>query len=417
MANQRYINYVTIEDPASGLFQTQVLDVVTQSVQAAPGVMRLCVFIYPWHLFSNRKCLANLRRTCKDSQICIRIYPVLFPIKYSLRNTWWFYLTMTWLTLIAQLLPKCNVAHCRGYFAAYMGLKCRSTCKVVFDMRSSWVDENVAAGRLSPESRLHSKWLELERFCLRSAAHTLGVSSAMERLARRGPSLLYDTIPIAANASLIGFSESFRNRMRKQFGWEHCHVAVYSGSFGLNRVNVNVLTQLFSLLGRSECNLKFLFLTREDPKLIWEILRESGIDESAARCYSVSAEILGDYLSIADFGIHALPDQPDAATRLGTKVVEYWMNGLPALVTPTVGAAAQIIRDFGVGQVLSLDLCKGDGQSRRVDISGLNRENFFPAFKVFDTRQFDVRSVAAKYISVYELLLQSTAAPSTPATS
>lgn len=406
VANRSHINYVTIEDPSSGLFKTQVLDLLSHSVKAAPARIRLCVFIYPWHLISKRMCLLALRKTCEDSQICLRIYPVLLPVKYSLINFVWFQLTMIWLALIAQLMPKCAVAHCRGYFAAFMGIKSRSDCKVVFDTRSSWVDENVAAGRLTPESNLHVNWLKLERFCFRSAAYTLGVSDAMALVARRGPSQVYETIPIVANASLVGFSESFRNRMRKQLGWEHCQVAVYSGSFGLNRINLNVLTRLLGLLGGAEDDLRFLFLTPEDPDLIGEVLRLSGIDEDAGQCFSVSAEMLGNYLSIADFGIHALPTQPDSATRLGTKVVEYWVNGLPTLVTSSVGAAARIINEFGVGQVLPIDALERSSQRNRVDISGLNRNNFTRSFKALDTKQFDVQSVAAKYIRVYELLLR-----------
>ena len=166
------INYVTIENPASGLFQTQVLDVLTHAVQVAPASITLSVFIYPWHLFSKLRCLLDLRKTCEENQLCLRVYPVLFPVKYSLMNFWGFQLTLIWLALIAQLLPKCDVAHCRGYFATFMGIKSRSNCKVVFDMRSSWVDENVAAGRLTPNSNLHINWLKLERFCFRSAAFT-----------------------------------------------------------------------------------------------------------------------------------------------------------------------------------------------------------------------------------------------------
>lgn len=408
-ANRPNINYVTIEDPASGLFKTQVLDLLIHSVKASREKMGLCVFTYPWHLFSKRKCLRVLRNTCEASQIQLHIYPVLIPVKYSLSTALWFHLTMSWLSLVAQLLPKCDIAHCRGYFATFMGIKSRTNSKVIFDMRSSWVDENVAAGRLAPDSNLHLNWLKLEQFCLHSASYTLGVSDAMELIARRGPTLAYETIPIAANAALIGFSESYRNRMRQKFGWEACQVAVYSGSFGLNGINVCVLTRLLGLLGQPKHNLRFLFLTHEDPKLIAEILGRAGIDESAARCFSVSVEMLGNYLSIADFGIHALPAQPDSATRLGTKVVEYWVNGLPTLVTSTVGAAAQIINEFAVGQVVPIDALENNNPRGRIDISELFRKNFGEALKALNTEQFDLQSVTEKYMKVYGLLLQRTA--------
>ena len=228
----------------------------------------------------------------------------------------------------------------------------------------------------------------------------------MALVARRGPSQAYETIPIAANANLIGFSESFRERMRNELGWERCKVAVYSGSFGLNGINVNVLTRLLGLLGRPEDNLRFLFLTPEDPNLIGEILRKAGVGEDIGRSFSVSADMLGNYLSIADFGIHALPAQPDSETRLGTKVVEYWMNGLPTLVTSSVGAAAKIINEFGVGKVLPIEALQSVSEQERVDISEFSRADFMSSLKALDTKQFDVQSIAAKYMKVYEVALR-----------
>lgn len=408
VADRRKINYISIENPASGLFRTQVLDSLCYSSKLTSASITLCVLLYPWHLLSKRESLLNLRKTCEENDIRLRLYPVLFPVKFSMTNSFSFKVTLAWLGLIAQLMPKCDVAHCRGYFATFMGIKLRGNCRVVFDMRSSWVDENIAAGRLVPHSRLHAKWLRLEGFCLRASACTLGVSEAMALVARRGPSRFYKTIPIAANAAFVGFSGSFRVHMRRELGWDSCRVAVYSGSFGLNQVNLEAITRLLGLLGRSEDNLRFLFLTPEDPKLIAEILRKAGIKKQRAKHFSISAEMLGDYLSIADFGIHALPVQPDSETRLGTKVVEYWMNGLPTLVTSSVGAAAKIINDFSVGDVISIDVLDCVAEEKQVDVSAMTRDNFVSAFEALDVMRFDVQRVAASYIEVYELLFRRT---------
>ena len=404
--NRPCITYVAIEDPKSGLFKTQVLDLLSQLRKTSPFKIRLCIFIYPWHLFFRRQCLTRLRETCAERQICLHVYPVLLPVKYSLMSVIWFRLTTVWLAVIAQLLPKSDVVHCRGYFATFLGLKSRLSGKVIFDTRSSWVDENIAAGRLAAKSNLHAKWLKFEQRCFRSAAYTIGVSNAMSVVASRGPAQVYETIPIVANSSLVGFSKSFRSYMRQQLGWEHRHVAAYSGSLGLDRINKSVLTKLLALLVQAKADLRFLFLTSEDPDVIGQILRLAGIEEGAARCLAVSSEELGNYLSIADFGIHALPLQPDSETRLGTKVVEYWVNGLPVLVTSSVGAAARIINEHGVGQVLPIGALEGSSHGYELDISGLNRDNSIRSFKAFDIKQFDIESVAEKYARVYELLLR-----------
>ena len=398
------VNYITIEDPGSGLFRTQVLDLIGCLTKTASAEISLCIFIYPWHLFSRRRCLSQLLTKCGVEGISVHIYPVLVPVKFSLMSGLWFKLGAAWLIVIAQLLPKSDIAHCRGYFATFIGIKSRPKCKVVFDTRSSWVDENVAAGRLTAKSNLHTRWLKFEQYCLRKADYTIGVSDAMAVVAERGPSQTYETIPIIANRSLLGFSESFRDQMRKRFGWDGLQVAVYSGSLGLNRINQSILTKLLALLACGNDELRFLFLTAEDPNLIQQMVRLAGIRDDTARCFSVSPEKLGDYLSIADFGIHALPTQPDSETRLGTKVVEYWVNGLPTMVTSSVGAAAKITNEFRVGQVLPIDALEGFSHRVKVDTSGLNRANFIQSFEAFDVKQFDIQCVAEKYTKVYELL-------------
>ena len=61
---------------------------------------------------------------------------------------------------------------------------------------------------------------------------------------------------------------------------------------------------------------------------------------------------ISHWLSAADIGFHALPKQLDWETRLGTKVVEYLVNGLPVIVNQNVGAAAKILALKNFGKVI-----------------------------------------------------------------
>ena len=79
------------------------------------------------------------------------------------------------------------------------------------------------------------------------------------------------------------------------------------------------------------------------------------------------------------------------------------------MVTSSVGAAARIISEYGVGQVLPIGVLDGAGQGCKLDISALNRNDATQSFKAFDVSQFDIESVVAKYTSVYGFLLRQAA--------
>ena len=269
-------------------------------------------------------------------------------------------------------------------------------------MRSAWVDENIAAGGLACGGELHKRWLELEKYCLEQSYVVLGVSDSMIELAARGSAKQkYHTIPIAADGTALQFRGNSREALRAEWGWQHSLVSVYSGSLGLGRVGAGALTNLLRLLAKSQPELKFLILTNEKPGIVYSLLAHAGIDSRRARVVSVIPEILGDYLSAADFGIHALPSQPDSDTRLGTKVVEYWVNGMPAVVTSTVGAAAKIIAEYGVGYVVSPAEQLSHEDYEVLSASQFTREHYQASFEKFDITQFDARSISARHVGLY----------------
>lgn len=395
------VNYITIENPFSGLFKTQVLNVLRYSSASSKAAITLCVIIYPWTYILKRRGLDSLRKDCEKNGISVVFLPFLFPVKYMLKSVLVFRIGFWWLALVGRLYPYSNIDHCRGYFTTFSVLRNRPQSRVIFDMRSAWIDENIAAAGLVDDGALHRCWRDLEKYCLRNSYAVLGVSDSMSEIATRGPAKNYHTIPIAVDERALRFCRNSRQTLRAKWNWTNSLVAVYSGSLGLNGIGKDALSDLFFLLAKSHPALKFLILTNERPEIVYSLLANASIDLRLARVLSVAPEALGDYLSVADFGIHALPQQLDSATRLGTKVVEYWMNGLPTVVTPTVGAAAKIVAENGVGYVVSpADQFSEDDRGRLL-VSQFAREYYQDAFEDFDIRQFDVRNISARHVKLY----------------
>ena len=159
-------------------------------------------------------------------------------------------------------------------------------------------------------------------------------------------------IPISVVANNFQFDTDMREKIRTANGWQESLVMVYSGSLGLSRINFDALQSLFKILKQEIPDLKGIVVSEDSKNLFIEIFKKANFLEHDYLVTSAKELSLAAVLSVADFGVHALPRQLDWETRLGTKVVEYFMNGLPVIVNKNVGDAAKLIEEKNLGYVL-----------------------------------------------------------------
>ena len=255
---------------------------------------------------------------------------------------------------------------------------------------------------LSAHSRLFDYWLELEHFAIRRSDAIVGVSKPMgSHVSRLGGCKKYWTVPISVDLAAFEFCKDDRVRLRSQYGWgQEDLVAVYSGSLGLGGLNKKPLTKLLAMLKRSERNLKIMILSNESELSVKKLCRDAGIDSNLVTIVSLSPNELGPYLSAADFGFHALPKQPDSSSRLGTKTIEYWANGLPVVLSSTVGAAANICTTHDLGIVVDLEA------NTQTKITFLpSRQGREHTFKAFDIEQFGLQRISDLYVGIYQSIV------------
>jgi len=205
-------------------------------------------------------------------------------------------------------------------------------------------------------------------------------------------------IPISVKISSFKFSESFREKMRDSLGFVGKTVLVYSGSFGQANINFFALRKFFSFLFASNSNFRILFLTGEKEEKIIRMLE--GVDNCKEKFALIrpSFNQMGDWLSVGDIGVHALPKQLDFATRLGTKVVEYWANGLPVIVNEYVGAAAQLINENELGFVLNEEIYLQGPSNDFVNKLRFNERGHQSSFA---NRTFSTNVLSDLYIKAY----------------
>ena len=393
------VSYVTIEDIFSGLFETQVKNPLIAIAEKNPHVrLKIYAINYCWNYIGKKNKIKKLKDKFSEKDIELKIVPLLIPVKFTMLNIVYCKLFLAYMSFLISFLPRSEIMHCRGYFTAIAAVKAHRQEKIVFDMRSLWILENIAAGTLTSQSTLEKFWLKLEKAAITQSEAVVGVSESMgAHVADLGGNNKYWTVPISVDLAAVRYCENARNRLRFKYGWsDNDVVAVYSGSFGLAGVNRRALVDLMTVLNKSELQLKILILSNENKLSASMLCTDAGIGLNKVVIVSLKPSELGPYLSAADFGFHALPVQPDSNTRLGTKTIEYWANGLPVVLSSTVGAAADICRKHDLGTVVDLDAINS---IKLKDIP--KRKQKKHQLENFDIDQFGLRRVSDLYLEIY----------------
>lgn len=396
------ITYLTIENISSGLFRNQVINKLQAIVDSSTDIsFEIVVFNSPQHFFKHRRLLADYRAGLSD-RIKIRYYSVLPPLRYVLSSITQSKLLLGWLTLVLKFIKiKGEVIHCRSYWPAIIALRV-SDIPILFDVRSLYPAESVAAGKLALDSKEYEYWLNLEEFCFRKAKVISVVSEPMIKYVKKiCPSGNIHYNPIIVNTKQIYFDVLKRTEFRKKLNWEENIILVYSGSLGYSGLNRQSLGTLLKTLSGLGDNFRFLFLTNENNESTRDFVETAGIKSSHIYVTESSVEDLHKWLSAADIGLHALPLQLDSDTRLGTKVVEYWANGLPVILNENVGAAVDIILKHNIGMIVS-ESEENDKEHLLTELDKL-LEMDRNQISHLGKSMFDSKTIAQQYIKNYRI--------------
>lgn len=399
------ITYFTIENINSGLFRNQVINKLQAILDNSAEIdFEIIVFNSPMNFFSHRRLLKEYRSKLPD-RIKLRYYSVLPPLRYVLSSVTQSVLLLGWLTFVLRFIKiKGRVIHCRSYWPAILALRV-SNIPVLFDVRSLYPAESVAAGKMSLESDVYKYWLKQEVFCLKNSKLVSVVSEPMIDYVNKVCStknLCYN--PIIVNTKQVYFDLVQRLNFRKKLNWDDNIIFVYSGSLGYSGLNKQSLGILLQKLSNADGNFRFLFLSSESRQSIITFLSQYQIDSASTYITEASVDELHKWLSAADIGLHALPLQLDSDTRLGTKVVEYWANGLPVILNEHVGAAVSILRKHLIGTVLVENevVNPDDFQVELKRLLNLDRNEISNLGK----SMFDSETIAKGYIENYKTCIQ-----------
>lgn len=394
------ITYFTIEDISSGLFSTQVLNLLSFISDLDEEIQfELIVLNAPHRNKKNKESLKRFNKILEGTNITIRFYSVLPPLRHALKSKLQSQLILMWLTIIFKYIvrPKGEIIHCRSYWATLVALKSGQK-NVIFDMRSLLPYENVSAGNLKMNSRAYKQWISHEKYCLKNSIINCAVSQGMkdyiDKICSPDKNKL---IPIMVKTNELKFDENSRKKFRNDLNWDQNIIFVYSGSLGLSGINISAIMNLILRIKSISDEFRFLFLTSENKEKLFSLLTSNGLSESKFKIFEAKGSELGKYLSASDIGYHALPMQLDSNTRLGTKVVEYWINGLPVIVNNFVGAAAELIITKDLGFVID----ETNNEDFNMNVISTLRQKTRDEISKKAVPYFGIESISSLYLESY----------------
>lgn len=411
--NKINVAYIIYNDrPTSGLIQTQVLSLLSElKTQNAQLQLTLLAFWHPLIAWKARKEIAALKTQLSDADVNVVNIPfAIIPGRYFLDSTRLFPFLYFWTTIlfIIMLRRGYDIVHARGYFASYVAAKLAASYgyKTVFDMRSLWPKEHVSIGAWQPDDRIYQMWERIESETIELSDVSVAINRPMgEEVVRLNSQARVAEIPICVDIDLFRPITEDRDRLRAELGWEDNFVIGYHGSLGLENRNITEIANYFALISKSVPNTRLLILTANQTVDISLVMGQAGVEPGTYAVRHPSQRDIPVWFSAVEVGMHAMSPGPDAITRMSVKVVEYFSCGLPVIVNPYVGAAAEIIEREQLGVVL-------DGSEEDSVIKAAftrlmkERDSFGARSRQLAEAKFSVAACASQYADVYSSITE-----------
>ncbi|MEO8066912.1 MAG: hypothetical protein ABI599_04385 [Flavobacteriales bacterium] len=332
------IIYLTYNDQPSGVYWSQVTDVVEHLNTLGHGTVRLVALV------SGRD-FRKTRRAIKAHSPRALVLPMVPTMKRWRMNRW----LLSW---VCRFLRPTGMI-CRGPFATWMALRMRDrglTKKVCFDGRGAYAAE-WEEYRIIDDDALIAQLRPLEKEAVQSSDFRIAVSKALvehwqERYAYTGEAhvVVPCTLGLEFEKPVAGMIDRFRNDVGYS---EEDIVLVYSGSTA-GWQSFELLERFLVPLMSEQSNVRVTFLSKPDPKIASLQERFPGRVEA----HWADPAMVKQLLVIYDHGILLREETITNRVSSPTKFAEYLSVGVPVLISPGIGDFSALTREHDLGMVL-----------------------------------------------------------------
>jgi len=257
-----------------------------------------------------------------------------------------------------------DVVHCRGYHAAYVALRTKDMYKLdfrmLFDTRGLFPEEGLLANYYARGSKDYANWKRVEQEILDQADAVVNVSQTFtEHIRSLTKNRVIHTVHTSTDLALFQPAQTAqRQSIRAEYGIaHHDRILIYVGSLGVD-VSWHTLSNLvdaYRAFQQTYTHTKLFIVTRSPHAPIRTELEKTGLwDETILHAAHSRTETC-KFLQAADYGAlcyYTVVDEIEQLvgyTVIASKTGEYLATGLPMIVNRSVGAAAKMIDEHGIG--------------------------------------------------------------------
>lgn len=328
------ILYLTYNDQPSGVYWSQVTDVVHHLNGLGGPRVRLVAFV-------SGRGYRQARRTILQRMPTAWVLPMVPTMRFWKWNT-------VLLALICLILRPSGLM-ARGVFATWMAQRMRSfklTRKVGFDGRGAYAAE-WEEYRLIDDDALIAQFRPLEKAAVHGSDFRLAVSNALvqhwnDRYAWSGDAFV--VVPCALGTDHTSVE---RRACGARPYAEDDVVVVYSGSTA-GWQSFDLLQRILIPLLEQQPRVKVLFLSKDDANNKALQARFPGRVEVR---WAHPGEVAG-ILATCDHGLLVREDTITNQVASPTKFAEYLAAGVPVIISPRIGDFTGMVRAHQLGLVL-----------------------------------------------------------------
>ena len=358
------IYYLTYNEAYSGVYQSQVIDVVKHLGQHH-GVNVQLIALVPLKGFT------RLRNEFKSKYPSIRVLPSFPKMKWWSKNAW----------IIRILLPKVDAIIGRNPLATSIAieLKKSSFCKkVAVDMRGAFAAEFKEF--LTQDEALIALAKQVEKIAILDSDIQLFVTQKLREhyaqsigYSSKNHVVIPTTLDLSFQKALPSDTDISRRRITQNIPSNAILLAFSGGNADWQ--SFQLIDDFFVQHLSSNQQLHVLFLSKTDISN-WKSKQQFG--ERIHQQFVKPNEVFG-LLSICDFGLLLRDESITNQVASPTKCAEYLACGLPVIISPSIGDYSSVIAKNQLGLVYTkntLTLEKVDMQ-RRLAMQQFAMEHYF----------------------------------------
>ena len=268
------------------------------------------------------------------------------PIISTLYDLFLLFLTVKKLLKI----QKVDLLHCRSYLTTIVGKKIKKKIGIpfIFDMRGFYADERID-GKIWNKNHFIFKYVYKyfkikERQFLQLSNHTISLTKSGKKEIQSWelPNLSPITIIPCCTDETLFKKENIKDIKSELNIKESDFIISYIGSIGTWYM-LDEMLDFFKVLIEKKSNSIFLFITKDNPNLIFDKCLEKQIPKSSIVIKASSREMMPSYIGLSDFSIFFILPLYSKKASSPTKMGEIMNLGIPIICNSGVGDVDEVM--------------------------------------------------------------------------